>query len=82
MSTTTSASVLAQCPTPSWTTGPATPFKRWWASLRRWRMERAAASQLCSMSDRELKDIGLSRSQIIGAVAGDVTRDRAISRYY
>jgi len=80
MSMTMSASVSAQCPTPSWTTG--TPFKRWWASLRRWRMDRAAASQLWSMSDRELRDIGLSRSQIMGAVAGDVARDRAFSRYY
>jgi uncharacterized protein YjiS (DUF1127 family) len=34
------------------------------------------------MSDRELKDIGLSRSQIECAVMGERARDRAFSRYY
>jgi len=45
-------------------------------------MERAAAFQLWSMGDRELKDIGLTRSQIMGAVTGEVPRDRIFSRYY
>jgi uncharacterized protein YjiS (DUF1127 family) len=83
MSTTTSASISAQrLPSPSWATGLTTTVKHGWDSLRRWRMHRAAASELWSMSDRELKDIGLNRSQIIAAVAGDVTRDYAISHYY
>jgi uncharacterized protein YjiS (DUF1127 family) len=33
-----------------------------------WRLERAAIAQLWAMSDRELKDIGLSRSKIASAV--------------
>jgi len=45
-------------------------------------MERAAAAQLSLMSDRELKDIGLTRSQIMGAVARELARERTLSRYY
>jgi uncharacterized protein YjiS (DUF1127 family) len=42
--------------------------KRWWATYTAWRIEQEAISQLWSMSDRELKDIGLTRSEIPGAV--------------
>ena len=45
-------------------------------------MERAAASQLWSLSDRKLKDIGLTRSQIMVAVTGEVERDHIFRRYY
>ena len=47
-----------------------------------WRITRAAIAQLCSMSDRELKDIGLTRCDITCAVRGEAARDRAFSRYY
>ena len=42
--------------------------KRWLATYTAWRIEQEAISQLWSMSDRELKDIGLTRSEIPGAV--------------
>ena len=65
-----------------WATSPTITAKRWWGSFVRRRKEREEASQLWSMSDRKLKDIGLTRSQIMGAVTGEVARDRIFSRYY
>ena len=50
--------------------------KRMWAAYLAWRVERAAIGQLRAMSDRELKDIGLQRSQIEFAVRRG---DRAVS---
>jgi uncharacterized protein YjiS (DUF1127 family) len=41
-----------------------------------WRIEQAAIAQLWSMSDRELKDIGLSRSEITSAVRAEAAHDR------
>jgi len=41
--------------------------KRSWVAYMNWRIERAALGQLFSLSDRELKDIGLIRSEIAGA---------------
>ena len=61
---------------------PTITMKRWWESYVRRRKERAVASQLCSMSDRELKDIGLTRSQIMGAVTGEVACNRTFRLYY
>lgn len=46
-----------------------------------WRARQAAISHLHSMSDRELKDIGLSRPEIEFAVMGERARERAL-RYY
>lgn len=45
-----------------------------------WRTERAAITQLGSMSDRQLKDIGISRSEIDSAVRGEAERIRVFSR--
>jgi uncharacterized protein YjiS (DUF1127 family) len=42
----------------------------WTAFLTR-RIERAAMSELRAMNDRELKDIGLTRSEIVLAVRGE-----------
>ena len=56
--------------------------KRLWPPIITWRIEQAAIAHLRSMSDRELADIGLSRSQIEGAVTGERARDHAFSRYY
>jgi uncharacterized protein YjiS (DUF1127 family) len=50
---------------------------RWWAGYTRWRLHKAAIAQLRSMSDRQLADIGVSRSEIEYAVSGK--RDRAVS---
>jgi uncharacterized protein YjiS (DUF1127 family) len=41
---------------------------RWWVAYMTWRIERAAIIQLQSMGDRDLKDIGLTRSSITRAV--------------
>lgn len=49
---------------------------RWWAAYIDWRLNRMALAQLGTMSDRELKDIGLSRTQIEAAVRGDPTLRR------
>ena len=46
---------------------------RWWAAYIDWRLNRMALAQLGTMSDRELKDIGLSRTQIEAAMRGDPT---------
>ena len=41
---------------------------RWWAGYTSWRLHKAAIAQLRSMSDRQLADIGVSRSEIEFAV--------------
>jgi uncharacterized protein YjiS (DUF1127 family) len=56
--------------------------KRLLSAFITWRVQKAAAVRLGSMSDRELEDIGLSRSQIEGAVRGEQARDHAFRRYY
>jgi uncharacterized protein YjiS (DUF1127 family) len=43
-------------------------FKRWWITYLNWQRERVAIAHLSRLSDRELKDIGLHRSQIPSAV--------------
>jgi uncharacterized protein YjiS (DUF1127 family) len=45
--------------------------RRCWDAFARWRNEEAAITQLSSMSDRELRDIGLGRSEISSAVKGE-----------
>lgn len=57
-------------------------LRSWWAAYRAWRAERLAVSHLSAMSDRQLKDIGLVRSQIEFAVKVDFERDRAGSRIF
>jgi uncharacterized protein YjiS (DUF1127 family) len=46
--------------------------KAWWISYLTRRIERAVIIQLHGMSDRELQDIGLTRSQIEWAVRGEL----------
>src|SRR5262245_54645394 len=62
--------------------GLSANLKRWWVAYMTWRIERAAIDRLCSMSDRTLKDIGLTRSGIPGAVKGERSVDRVFNRYY
>ena len=82
-----STTMIAVAPTQGlrkkfWVTSPTITMERWWGCYVRRRMQRAAASQLWSMSDHELKDIGLTRSQIMGAVTGEVACNRTFRLYY
>jgi uncharacterized protein YjiS (DUF1127 family) len=54
----------------------------WWVAHIARRMEQRALAALARMSDRELKDIGLTRSDIPAAVRGQIIRDRAIIRSF
>ena len=56
------------------------PWKRWRSAYKSWLVQRAAITQLSSLSDRQLKDIGLTRSEIINAVRGRVAREHVSSR--
>jgi uncharacterized protein YjiS (DUF1127 family) len=47
-------------------------MKIWWVACLARRVERAAIIQLRAMSDRQLQDIGLPRSQIERAVRGEL----------
>jgi len=51
-------------------------FKRWRAAYTAWHRERRAIAELLSMSDRDLRDIGINRCDILRAVRGDTTRER------
>jgi uncharacterized protein YjiS (DUF1127 family) len=83
MSTISNAPAAAQGTTGHpWTGRLAAALKRWWVAYITWLLERAAINQLSSLSDRQLKDIGLDRSEITGAVKGRVGRERLFSRYY
>jgi uncharacterized protein YjiS (DUF1127 family) len=44
-------------------------LERWLVAYMTWRLEQAAIAQLSAMSDRELKDIGLTRCGIANAVS-------------
>lgn len=57
-------------------------LRRWGISYLEWRMQRLAAAQLYGMSDRELKDIGLNRSEIHAALKGDSGRNASHVHYY
>ena len=56
-------------------------FKRWLAVYAAWHGQRRAITELASMSDRDLRDIGINRCEILRAVRGDTARER-ISVYY
>jgi len=51
-------------------------LKVWWVAYITWRMENIAITQLQAMSDRELQDIGLTRSDVSSSVMG-ARRSRA-----
>jgi uncharacterized protein YjiS (DUF1127 family) len=57
-------------------------FRRWLTAFRTWKTERVAMAQLQLMSDRELKDIGLVRSEINFAVKDGIARHSVYRRYY
>jgi uncharacterized protein YjiS (DUF1127 family) len=47
---------------------PGSVLVHWWAAYTRWRIEQLAIERLEAMSDCQLRDIGLVRSQIEFAV--------------
>jgi len=49
-------------------------LRRWWLAYMEWRLQQMTISRLRCMSDRELRDIGLCRSQIEFAVRGYAER--------
>jgi uncharacterized protein YjiS (DUF1127 family) len=67
LETTASAPDLAGA---SWANGILASAKRAWVAYISWRIQRAAIGQLSAMSDRQLKDIGLTRSEIVAAARG------------
>ena len=83
MCTSSSAPAAAQGTTGHrWTGRLAAALKRWWMAYINWRLEQVVINQLWSMSDRALKDIGLTRSEIVTAVKRDGTRNRGSRRYF
>jgi len=60
--------------------GILSSLKRLLAAYFAWRIEREVIAQLAAMSDRELKDIGLTRSQIPGAVRSGGGSNSAFNR--
>jgi uncharacterized protein YjiS (DUF1127 family) len=66
----------------SWVSKRIAALKRWQSAIRSWRLERAAIHALNSLSDRQLKDIGLHRSETIRAVRDRIPPKRTFSRYY
>lgn len=64
---------------PSWASRVRTALARWWIAYVSWRIEQGAITQLSQMSDHDLKDIGVNRSDILHAVRFGPT-DR-LSRY-
>jgi uncharacterized protein YjiS (DUF1127 family) len=49
-------------------------LKRCWLAYMDWRLQQLTIRRLTRMSDRELKDVGLTRSQIEVAVRGEVVK--------
>jgi len=64
----------------SWVKDLGAALNRRCTSYLTWRIERAAITQLSSMSDHQLRDIGISRSEIESAVRGEAERVGAFSR--
>jgi uncharacterized protein YjiS (DUF1127 family) len=57
-------------------------LRRWLTAYKTWKIEQAAIARLRSMNDRELKDIGITRTDIAGAVRRNAPRYGGYSRYY
>jgi uncharacterized protein YjiS (DUF1127 family) len=59
----------------------AANLKRWWAAYITWRRQQAAIDQLRSMSDDHLKDLGITRTDIVPVVKGEAVRGFALRRH-
>jgi uncharacterized protein YjiS (DUF1127 family) len=66
--------------TPSWMALLQVKLRASMAAYTTWRIEQAATQQLERMSDRDLRDIGLARSEISHAVTHGMARERAFRR--
>jgi uncharacterized protein YjiS (DUF1127 family) len=66
---------------PRRTAGPLAALKRLWVTYNNWRNEQAALAALQALSDRELKDIGLTRGDIVHAARGQAVGGRPPSRH-
>ena len=55
---------------------------RWWVAYINWRLRQLAIHRLNGMSDRELKDMGVYRSQIEFAVGRGADLHPMFRRYY
>jgi uncharacterized protein YjiS (DUF1127 family) len=71
-------STISSAPAPQTITGRSlvrglvASLRRWWVAYITWRTEQAAIAHLWLMSERALKDIGLTRSEIPRAVKGEM----------
>jgi uncharacterized protein YjiS (DUF1127 family) len=75
------APVTAQgIPGRSWGAALSAALTRWWVAYTAWRMERRAMAELVGMNDRELKDIGLTRTDVPAVIRGEFIRDRTMAR--
>ena len=82
MNTISNATTSTEGAGQSWKARLVANLKRWWTAFVTWRAEQAAIDQLAAMNDRELRDIGLSRSEIASAVRSTAAHDWRFSRYY
>src|SRR5262249_53577271 len=60
----------------TWRRRRLTALKRWWEAYVAWRTEQAVIARLRSMSDAQLKDIGLARGQIEAALETGIGPER------
>jgi uncharacterized protein YjiS (DUF1127 family) len=83
MSTICNAPATPRGTTGQWARKLVDTLERWLAVYMTWRLEQAAIAALSAMSDRDLKDMGLHRSEIPAAVRGqnDAAPGRASIRY-
>ena len=58
----------------------AATLKRWSAVYLNWRLRQAAIAELAVLSDRELKDMGLTRGEIEGSVTNASKCEHAFNR--
>ena len=62
-----------------WVSRLAATLKRRWVAYISWRLEQGAIAVFCSMSDRELRDIGLTRGDVTRAASGAFKDDNVIT---
>ena len=55
-------------------------LKRWRSTYKAWRIQQAAIKRLNLLDDRQLKDIGLHRSEITRVVLEGARRGRVFDR--
>jgi uncharacterized protein YjiS (DUF1127 family) len=81
MSTMTRPTVVAMHPPRHLAARLAAILGRWWAARMERRLERLAVRDLRAMGDRELRDIGVGRSEVAFAVRAGRERERDRDRF-